>query len=85
MIESNAAGASIPLAVVARVGCALFLIVGGLAIVAALVAVGSRRDDSGTWGCGYSRSTSRIQYTASSFAQPAVEFFAPLVSHRARR
>ena len=28
-----------------------------------------------TWGCGYSRPTARIQYTASSFAQMLVSFF----------
>ena len=45
-------------------------------------AAGPRRDASGTWGCGYSRPTPRIQYTASSFAQPAVEFFASLFHSR---
>jgi hydrogenase-4 component B len=29
-----------------------------------------------TWGCGYSASTPRIQYTASSFAQLLVGLFA---------
>jgi hydrogenase-4 component B len=78
MIESQAAGASIPLAVVAQVGCALFLLAGGLAIVRRWLLSGRDVAISGTWGCGYSRSTPRIQYTASSFAQPVVGFFAPL-------
>jgi formate hydrogenlyase subunit 3/multisubunit Na+/H+ antiporter MnhD subunit len=78
MIESHAAGASIPLSVVARVGCALFLLAGGLALVRRWLLSGRDVAVSGTWGCGYSRSTPRIQYTASSFGQPAVEFFAPL-------
>lgn len=30
---------------------------------------------SPTWGCGYPRPTPRMQYTASSFSQPIVEFF----------
>ncbi len=32
-------------------------------------------ESAGTWGCGYSRPTARIQYTASSFAQMLVAFF----------
>ena len=32
-------------------------------------------ESAGTWGCGYSRPTARIQYTASSFAQMLVSFF----------
>ena len=28
-----------------------------------------------TWDCGYARPNARMQYTASSFAQPLVEFF----------
>jgi len=31
-----------------------------------------------TWGCGFSRSTTRIQYTASSFARSIIELFQPL-------
>lgn len=30
---------------------------------------------TGTWDCGYARPTSRMQYTASSFAQPLTDFF----------
>lgn len=29
----------------------------------------------GTWDCGYARPQARMQYTASSFAQPIVDFF----------
>jgi hydrogenase-4 component B len=34
---------------------------------------------SGTWGCGYTAPTARMQYTASSYVQPSIEFFAPLL------
>jgi hydrogenase-4 component B len=81
-VESQAAGASIPLAVVAQVACALFLLAGGLALVRRWLLWGRDVTISSTWGCGYSRSTPRIQYTASSFAQPAVDFFAPLLRTR---
>jgi formate hydrogenlyase subunit 3/multisubunit Na+/H+ antiporter MnhD subunit len=30
---------------------------------------------AGTWDCGYAQPTARMQYTASSFAQPIVDFF----------
>jgi hydrogenase-4 component B len=33
-----------------------------------------------TWDCGYSAPNSRMQYTASSFAQPIVSFFRRLLS-----
>jgi formate hydrogenlyase subunit 3/multisubunit Na+/H+ antiporter MnhD subunit len=37
---------------------------------------------SGTWGCGYQGATVRMQYTSSSFVQPALEFFAPFLRTR---
>ena len=36
-----------------------------------------------TWGCGYTRPTARMQYGASSFADPLLVLFAPLVRRRA--
>lgn len=35
-----------------------------------------------TWDCGYAQPTARMQYTASSFAQPLTEFFRPLLGMR---
>ena len=32
-------------------------------------------EESVTWGCGYARPTARMQYTASSFAQPLTDLF----------
>ena len=37
-----------------------------------------------TWGCGYARPTPRMQYTASSFAQPLTNLFSPLLQTRRR-
>jgi hydrogenase-4 component B len=34
---------------------------------------------SETWGCGYSFPSPRMQYTASSFAQPIVDLFHPVL------
>jgi hydrogenase-4 component B len=39
---------------------------------------------SGTWGCGYLGPTPRMQYTASSYTLPAVDFFAPILLTRTK-
>ena len=63
----------------------------GLLGLAALTAIIRRRLLSGrsvattlTWDCGYRRPSSRMQYTASSFAQPLTDLFAPLLRVRDR-
>lgn len=38
--------------------------------------------ENATWGCGYPQPTARIQYTASSFAQPLTDLFRPLIGTR---
>ncbi|HEU6449722.1 MAG TPA: proton-conducting transporter membrane subunit [Verrucomicrobiae bacterium] len=38
--------------------------------------------ESGTWDCGYAKPTARIQYTSSSFAQPATNLFHWLLGTR---
>lgn len=35
-----------------------------------------------TWGCGYSMPTSRMQYTAASFARPLLEIFRNVLGYR---
>lgn len=35
-----------------------------------------------TWSCGYTAPTARMQYTASSFAQPLTQLFAPVLRTR---
>jgi formate hydrogenlyase subunit 3/multisubunit Na+/H+ antiporter MnhD subunit len=40
---------------------------------------GRRVETSVTWGCGYAQPTARMQYTASSFAQPLMDLFRPLL------
>jgi hydrogenase-4 component B len=39
-----------------------------------------RVETDATWGCGYAQPTSRMQYTASSFAQPLTDLFGPLLA-----
>jgi len=77
--ETRTVLALAPLTIVARLSSGLVLLVGVLALARRVML--SRREvtSSTTWGCGYSTSTPRIQYTGSSFVQPAIEFFAPLI------
>jgi len=58
-----------------------------LALVAWRGAALARREvrAAPTWGCGYARPSPRMQYTASSFAQPLVEFFSILRQRRVIR
>ena len=72
----------------------LALIVGVSLIFAVLVAVlvwlrksrltGRSRADVGTWDCGYAAPSARMQYTASSFAQPLMQLTAGVVRLRQR-
>ncbi len=65
---------------------AVFLALVALAACAALVyrllLARHGRVAAPTWDCGYARPTARMQYTASSFAQPIVELFGPLLRTR---
>ena len=44
-----------------------------------VVLTGREVGSSPTWDCGYAAPTVRMQYTSSSFAQPIVDFFAPVL------
>jgi hypothetical protein len=39
-------------------------------------------EESVTWGCGYARPSARMQYTASSFAEPITTLFRGLLATR---
>jgi NADH:ubiquinone oxidoreductase subunit 5 (subunit L)/multisubunit Na+/H+ antiporter MnhA subunit len=54
---------------------AFFVIVGGLVLVRRWLLAGRSVEQAGTWDCGYVAPTARMQYTASSFAQPIVRMF----------
>ena len=68
-----------------------FVVIGALTfllVTAALVwlrhglLAGRRVETGATWGCGYAKPTARMQYTASSFAQPLTDLFRPLLGTR---
>ena len=60
------------------------LIVGLLVWLRHRLLVGREVSLSGTWDCGYARPTARMQYTASSFAQPLTNMFGFLLRTRRR-
>ncbi len=70
-----------------------FVVIGSLTFLVVTVALvllrrrllaGRRVEQSVTWGCGYPQPTPRIQYTASSFAQPLTDLFKVLLGTRKR-
>jgi len=73
----------VPLGSIAALALAL---VGIVALLGLLARRGLRRaPQTGTWDCGYARPTSRMQYTATSFAQMIVVMFGwVLRPHRQR-
>ncbi len=64
--------------------CAIFIIVCALLLLWLRGRLlGRRRVKQGeTWGCGYTRSSPRVQYTASSFSQPIEGMFASVLRPR---
>ena len=71
-----------PLAVVAFVGVGLLALFTVLAAVRWALLARHGVDEAGTWDCGYIAPTPRMQYTASSFADPLTRFFSPLLGTR---
>jgi NADH:ubiquinone oxidoreductase subunit 5 (subunit L)/multisubunit Na+/H+ antiporter MnhA subunit len=60
---------------VVHVSAALLLLAMGLLLVRRYLPRGREATATGTWDCGYARPTARMQYTASSFAQPLTDLF----------
>ncbi len=57
------------------ISVALLLLATGLYLVRRCLPRGKEETAAGTWDCGYARPTARMQYTASSFAQPLTDLF----------
>lgn len=80
---------SIPVATVGVASGALWGIMAGAIILIVLVAMvalvrsgliaGRKAQDAETWGCGYTASTPRMQYTSSSFVEPVSKLFRALL------
>jgi len=83
-VSENLAAVAGPLTWVV-VGAAAFLVLLlALMLLRRGLLAGRRVEQSTTWGCGYAQPTSRMQYTASSFAQPLMDLFRPLLGTRKR-
>ena len=54
----------------------LFIIV---AVIRRLLYVGKEITRAGTWGCGFTQPTVRMQYTGTSYADTMVDFFRPFI------
>lgn len=62
----------------------LLLAVTGVAMVLRSFLLRGRTASGPTWGCGWTAPSPRMQYTASSYAQPLVRLFGPVLATRAR-
>ena len=60
---------------VVYVSASLLLLIVGLYLVRRHLPRAREETVTGTWDCGYARPTPRMQYTASSFAQPLTDLF----------
>ena len=68
-------GATGPLSSVVLVAASFLCLAIILAVVRVMLLAGREKGVTGTWDCGYARPTARMQYTASSYAQPITWFF----------
>src|SRR5262249_31591206 len=75
-------GVTGPLSAALWATAGLIVITLGLAFLRRALLAGREVTRAGTWDCGYARPTARMQYSASSFAQPATGFFAAFLRSR---
>ncbi|MGD0745645.1 MAG: proton-conducting transporter membrane subunit [Verrucomicrobiota bacterium] len=84
VVGENLAVATGPLAfVVIGIGAVLLLLLAFILLRRGLL-TGRRVETGVTWGCGYAQPTARMQYTASSFAQPLMDLFRPVLGTKKR-
>jgi hydrogenase-4 component B len=62
---------------------AVLLLIGLIALIRRRLLTGRSVGESPVWDCGYAAPNARMQYTASSFAQPLIDFFD--IFHRGRK
>ncbi len=76
------ADAAHQLRIISLVGLAVILVGSGLALLRVLLLRNRTIRRETTWGCGYQYPNARMQYTASSFAQPITLFFNAILKTR---
>jgi len=82
VVRTSLVAATGPLAWVVIATAALVLLFLALAVLRRGLLAGRRVEESVTWGCGYARPSARMQYTASSFAEPITTLFRGLLATR---
>jgi hydrogenase-4 component B len=70
------------LSAITRVAAVMAALIGLLVVLRAVLLRGREVTHAATWGCGYAAYTSRMQYTATSFAQPLLRSFLTLIPTR---
>ncbi|HVM61914.1 MAG TPA: hydrogenase 4 subunit B [Verrucomicrobiae bacterium] len=81
-VSEMLANAATPLRFVITGTVAFLVLVAGLAWWRRRLLRGRTVAETVTWDCGYAQPSARMQYTASSFAQPLTTLFAPLLRPR---
>jgi NADH:ubiquinone oxidoreductase subunit 5 (subunit L)/multisubunit Na+/H+ antiporter MnhA subunit len=79
VVNENLASATGPLRLVAIIGAAFLVLVIILLLLRRTLLTNRKVEENVTWGCGYDLPTPRMQYTASSFAQPLTDLFKTLL------
>jgi formate hydrogenlyase subunit 3/multisubunit Na+/H+ antiporter MnhD subunit len=82
VVSEQMAGAVASLGAFVEVAVAVFVVALGVALLRVWLLRGRSVGASPTWDCGYARPTSRMQYSASSYAQPLTDFFALVLQTR---
>jgi hydrogenase-4 component B len=82
VLIQSASGTLASLVGVVHVSVALLVLAGGLLFIRRYLPRGRQEVVTGTWDCGYARPTTRMQYTASSFAQPLADLFRLILGTR---
>lgn len=75
VVRADLASAVAPLRMVTVLALAFWLALGLLVLLRRQLLAGRVVTTAVTWDCGYAAPTARMQYTASSFAQPLVDLF----------
>jgi hydrogenase-4 component B len=85
-VEKSAWTQDIPmLQSIVQMSLLLLVLAGAFLIVRRCLPRGRQETVTGTWDCGYARPTVRMQYTASSFAQPLTDLFTIFLGTRKHR
>jgi len=64
---------------IARTAALFLLLFIVIAVIRRMLYLGKEVTSSGTWGCGFTQPTVRMQYTGTSYADTIVDFFRPFI------